>query len=322
MLVLGLQGSPRKRGNTSLLLSTFMDEARRIGAQTLTIDVDKKNIQPCKEFQICEKDGYCPIDDDMASEIYFLLRQADLILLASPIFFYSVTAQIKALIDRSQTFWARKYRLGIDDPGRKWRRGFMFALGATKGENLFQGVNLTAKYFFDAVGADYLGSLTYRQIEKKGDITKHSSALSEAKSKANELVMPLVNRKKVIFICRENACRSQMASAFAQHYAGDRIDVMSGGSEPADRINGVMEEVMREKKIDMAFRKPKTIEEAVGDSNPDLAFTMGCEDACSVFPGTKIEDWDLPEPSGESIDFMRKIRDDVEGRILKLIEKL
>ena len=163
----------------------------------------------------------------MMHEIYPLLRKADLIVMASPMFFYSVPAQLKALIDRAQVLWARKYMLKLDDPGRKWRRGFLLALGATKGKNLFEGASLTAKYFFDAVGAGFDGSLTFRQIEKPGDIEKHPTAVMDAKEKAGELVKPSLNRKRVLFVCRENACRSQMASAFAQHYAGDRIEVTS-----------------------------------------------------------------------------------------------
>jgi len=105
-------------------------------------------------------------------QIYPLLRQADIIVMAIPIFFYGPTAQMKCLIDRSQALWARRYVHRLIDPGRKWRRGFLLALGATKGRNLFEGINLTAKYFFDAVGASSDGRLTYKQIEGLGKIIK------------------------------------------------------------------------------------------------------------------------------------------------------
>lgn len=320
MFVLGLQGSPRTKGNTSILLSNFLAEAERLGARTQHMDVARKNISPCQECGTCEKEGFCSIDDYM-QQIYSLLRQADIIVMATPIFFYGFTAQMKALIDRSQALWARRYVLKLVDPGQKWRRGFLLSLGATKGKNLFDGVSLTAKYFFDAVGASFDGSLTYRQIEKAGEIKKHSTALTDAKEKARDLVTPLINRKKILFVCTENACRSQMASAFAQYHAGDEIEVESAGSAPAQQINPLMDEVMSEKGIDMAFRKPKSIQEAAQVVKPDLIISMGCEEACPHFPGARNQEWAVPDPAGKPIEFMRKVRDDVEKRVRRLIEK-
>jgi len=123
MFVLGLQGSPRLNGNTSLLLRAFMEEAENLGASTYTVNAYLKNITPCKELKVCETKGFCPIKDDMDNEIYSLFWDADLIVMATPVFFYSVPAQLKALIDRSQNQWARKYKLKLEDPGRKWRKG-------------------------------------------------------------------------------------------------------------------------------------------------------------------------------------------------------
>jgi arsenate reductase len=318
MFVLGLQGSPRTKGNTSILLATFLTEAERLGAHTRHLDVARKNISPCQECGTCEKEGFCPIDDDM-QQIYPLLWQADIIVMATPIFFYGPTAQMKALMDRSQALWARKYVHKIVDPGRKWRRGFLLSLGATKGKNLFDCVTLTAKYFFDAVGASFDGSLTYRQIERPGEIAKHSTALKDAKEKAGSLVTPFLNRKRILFVCTENACRSQMASAFTRYHAGDEIEVESAGSAPAEEINPLMEEVMREKGIDMAFRKPKSIEEAARSGTPELIISMGCEEACPLFPGVPNQEWSVPDPAGKPIEFMRRIREEIEERVRRLI---
>ena len=319
MFILGLQGSPRTKGNTSVLLSAYLAEAERLGAQTELLDVAKKNISPCKECGTCEKKGFCPIEDDM-QKIYPLLRRADIIVMATPVFFYGPTAQLKALIDRSQALWARRYVHGLIDPGRKWRRGFLLSLGTTKGKNLFEGVLLTAKYFFDAVGAAFDESLTYKQIEASGDIEKHPTALTDAKEKARALVAPFLRRKKALFVCRENACRSQMASAFAQFHAGDTIEAESAGSAPAKEINPVMEEVMREKGIDMAFRRPKSLEEIPRLWKPDLIISMGCEDACPYFPGVPNEEWNLEDPAEKPISLMRTIRDKIEKKVKDLIE--
>lgn len=319
MLILGLQGSPRIKGNTAGLLSAFTGEAEKHGAGIITVNVAEKNIHPCIECRTCERTGFCSINDDM-TEIYHLLRKADIVVMASPVFFYSVTAQMKALIDRTQTLWARKYIFNLDDPGRKWRQGLILSLGASKGKILFEGLSLTAKYFFDALGASFNGSLVYRQIEEPGDINKHPGAVAEAKAKA--VVLTSKKRKKILFACRENACRSQMSGAFARIHAGDRIDVMTGGSEPAAKINEDMKKVMKEKNIDMDFIKPQSLDEAVKYSNPDILVTMGCEVSCPVFPGAEVIEWNLPDPSGKPVEFMRGLRDVIEEKVLSLIIKL
>jgi arsenate reductase (thioredoxin) len=318
MFVLGLQGSPRIRGNTGILLSAFLDEAVSLGAHTERLDVACMNITPCQECGTCEKEGFCPIDDDM-QQVYPLLRRADLIVMATPIFFYGATAQIKALIDRSQALWARKYIHKLSDPGRKWRRGFLLSLGATKGKDLFDGVSLTARYFFDAVGAHFEGSLTYRQIEGAGEIKKHPTALTDAREKARALVTPLLNRKKILFVCIGNTCRSQMASAFTQYYAGDRIEAESAGSSPAQEVNPLMVEVMEEKGIDMAFRRPKSIEEVIRYGKPDLIISIDCGGTCPLFPGVAYQEWPVSDPIGKTIETVRRIRDEIEERVGRLI---
>ncbi len=318
MSILGLQGSPRITGNTGILLSTFLNEAGSLGAHTKRLDVARMSITPCQECGICEKEGFCPIDDDM-QQIYPLLRSADLVIMATPIFFYGATAQMKALIDRSQALWARRYIHGLSDPGRNWRHGFLLSLGATKGKNLFDGVSLTAKYFFDAVGAHFKGSLTYRQIEGPGEIKQHPTALTDAREKARALVTPLLNRKKILFVCIGNTCRSQMASAFAQYRAGDRIEAESAGSCPEQEVNPLMIEVMEEKGIDMAFRRPKSIEQGISHGRPDLIISMGCGETCPFFSGVENQEWSVPDPAGKPVEIMRKIRDEIEERVRRLV---
>jgi multimeric flavodoxin WrbA len=321
MLALGFMGSPRKKGNTDFLLSSFMKEIGDSGVRTHVIRVVERKIMPCIECGVCEKTGFCSIDDDM-NHIYPLLREADVVVLATPIFFYNAPAQAKALIDRSQTLWSRKYSLNLIDPGRKIRRGFLLSLGATKGVNLFEGMKLTAKYFFDALGAGFEGSLTYKKMEKPGDMADHPEAANEIKEAAGNLLKPYAGRKKILFACRENACRSQMASAFARYMAGDRMDVSSGGSAPSDSVNPVMTEVMQEKGIDMGFRKPKSVEKAVSEEKPDVVITMGCNEECPFVPGARTENWDLPDPAGKSIEFMRSVRNEIEKKVTELMEKI
>jgi len=300
-----------------------MNEVEKTGARTHVIQAAKKNVKPCIGCGFCEKNGFCITqDDDMKPEIYPLMREADVIVLASPIYFYNVTAQIKVLIDRSQALWSRKYKLNLTDPARNFRRGFLLSLGATKGKNLFEGVHLTAKYFFDAVAARYEGGLTYWRIENPGEMEKHPTVQQEVKEAVNRLLAPLLGRKKILFACRENACRSQMAAALAQYLGGEKIEASSAGSEPAAEINSDMLEVMQEKGIDMAFRSTRSLNEAISESQPDMIVTMGCGEECPLVPGAKMLDWDLPDPAGKPLDFMRNVRDEIEQRVKDLIDEL
>ena len=318
MLVLGLQGSPRLKGNTAHLLTAFMDEAKRLGAEVIILDAGEMDIRPCRECNACRKDGRCVINDDM-QEVYPLLVRADLVAAASPIFFYGVTASLKALIDRSQAMWNSMYVRGLSDPGRGTRRGVFLSVGATRGDRLFGGSQLTVKYFFDAVGAADFGSLCFRKIEHIGDIEKHPMALKETAELARQVAQPLLNRRRILFLCRENACRSQMAWAFARKTAGDFIEPISAGDRPAETVNPMMIEAMGDVGIDMSYLKPRSINQALSAGNPEIIISMGCMDACPVVPGAEVIDWGLEDPAGKPPSFMKKTRDEIQQRVAELV---
>ncbi|AYL39169.1 arsenate reductase ArsC [Streptomyces fungicidicus] len=125
----------------------------------------------------------------------------------------------------------------------------------------------------------------------------------------------------VLFVCVHNAGRSQMAAGFLQHLAGDRIEVRSAGSVPGDQVNPAAVEAMAEAGIDISTARPKILTtEAVQAS--DYVITMGCGDACSVFPGKKYLDWALEDPAGKGVDAVRPIRDEIKTRIEALIEEI
>ena len=323
MLVLGLQGSPRKKGSTDYLLTAFFQEMEKYGVHRKVVDVCRRNITPCKGCGYCEKHGVCVTkDDDMAREMYSLVREADVIVAATPIYFYHGSAQLKGFIDRCQTLWSRKYRYRLKDPGHRIRKGFLLSQAATKGANLFEGLEVTMRYFFDALNAEYAGGLTFRSIENPDDYRNATTLSDDIAASVKSLLEPLAGRKKVLFACRENACRSQMASAFARLHGGDTVDALCGGSTPVEKINPLMEEAMAEKGIDMAFRIPQSIENAVADSKPDMIVTMGCGEACPFIPGAERLDWDLPDPAGRDLAFMREVRDRIEASVLTLLEKI
>ena len=125
----------------------------------------------------------------------------------------------------------------------------------------------------------------------------------------------------VLFVCVHNAGRSQMAAGYLKHLAGDRVEVLSAGSEPKDQINPVAVEAMAEEGIDIANNTPKVLTtEAVKAS--DVVITMGCGDTCPIFPGKRYEDWELDDPAGQGIDAVRPIRDDIKRRIETLVGEL
>ena len=125
----------------------------------------------------------------------------------------------------------------------------------------------------------------------------------------------------VLFVCVHNAGRSQMAAGWLRHVAGDRIEVLSAGSEPADAINPVAVDAMREVGVDITGEQPKILTtESV--QLADVVVTMGCGDTCPYFPGKRYEDWVLTDPAGQSLDVVRAVRDDIRARIEKLADEL
>jgi len=128
-------------------------------------------------------------------------------------------------------------------------------------------------------------------------------------------------RPVVLFVCVHNAGRSQMAAGFLGHLAGDRVEVLSAGSDPADLINPVAVEAMAEVGIDLSREKPKLLQDsAVREA--DVVITMGCGDACPIYPGKRYEDWDLADPAGRTLAAVRPIRDQIAARVKGLLATL
>ena len=189
MKVLGIMGSPRRQSNTDILLDKALEGAAEAGAEVEKVLISKLKITPCLEIYACLKDGNCSIKDDMR-ELYDKLVEADHVILASPIFFYGITAQAKALVDRSQALWVRKHVLKTLGEDKRERRGLFISVGATKGEKLFDGAVLTVKYFFDAVDVKYAGDLLIKGVDDRGEIAKHPAYLDDAFRLGRELVSP------------------------------------------------------------------------------------------------------------------------------------
>jgi len=125
----------------------------------------------------------------------------------------------------------------------------------------------------------------------------------------------------VLFVCVHNAGRSQMAAAFLRHHAGETVEVRSAGTTPADEIQPVVRQAMAEVGIDLGDVVPKRLEADTVEAS-DVVITMGCGDACPVFPGVRYLDWDLPDPAGRPIEEVRTIRDDIGRRVADLVADL
>lgn len=192
MKVLGIAGSPRRNGNTDILLQQVMLGAAGDGVETKVVVLSTLNISPCRHCDGCLKTGRCVVEDDM-QWLHVDLREADGIVLASPIFFMSVTAQAKAMIDRCQAIWAIKHVLKMPvaiPPGRK-RKGLFVSVGGTKLSNLFQPALATIKSWFVTLDVGYLGEVVFSGIDEAGAILQYPAALDEAFAAGQKLASVL-----------------------------------------------------------------------------------------------------------------------------------
>ena len=188
MKVLGIAGSPRRDGNTDLLLAEVMRGAASRGAEVKTIILNDLDIAPCQHCDACQQKGKCKVDDDMQM-VYRELEQADRIVLASPVQFMGVTAQMKAMIDRCQALWVRRYVFKLPPLGNKrQRKGLFISVGSRRAANLFEPSLATVKSLFKVLDITYGGELLFSGIDEKGAIAKHPRALHQAFLAGQKLV--------------------------------------------------------------------------------------------------------------------------------------
>ena len=135
------------------------------------------------------------------------------------------------------------------------------------------------------------------------------------------MTAPTVDKPSVLYVCIHNAGRSQMAAAYTRHLSGGAVEVLSAGSQPADQVNPSAVAAMAEEGIDITAESPKILTtDAVKAS--DVVITLGCGDACPIFPGKRYEDWVLEDPAGKGVESVRPIRDDIKTRVLALLAEL
>jgi arsenate reductase len=127
-------------------------------------------------------------------------------------------------------------------------------------------------------------------------------------------------KKKILFVCVENARRSQMAQGFAKVFGGERVEVFSAGSRPSSQVDPLAIEVMKEKGIDLSARRPKSLND-LPPIEMDYLVTMGCEETCPAIPAKKVIEWEIPDPKGKSLDTFRNIRDMIEEKVRTLLKE-
>jgi multimeric flavodoxin WrbA len=179
--IIAIYGSPRRKGNTAALLRKAVDGARDSGAEVEEIVLRDLKMSPCLEIYGCKNAGECRLKDDFQTARDQILASHGL-MLASPVFFYTVSAHTKILMDRFQSLWVKKYWIEKERKGQPVtrRKGLFIAVGATKGKKLFDGILLSLKYFFDVIDMKLWRALLYRGLDFEGDVLKFPEYLDEA----------------------------------------------------------------------------------------------------------------------------------------------
>ena len=197
--IIAIYGSPRRDGNSATLLKQAVAGARQEGAKVEEVFLRDYKISPCLEIYACIKTGECAIRDDFP-EILAKLESSAGIMLASPVFFYSVSAHTKIFMDRCQSLWVRKYWIENQTFGAapETRKGLFISVGATTGKKLFDGAILTVKYFFDVLSAGLWKTVLCRGVDRKGEIDKREDYLNEAFEAGSELARLLKDETKDI----------------------------------------------------------------------------------------------------------------------------
>ena len=188
MKIIAFQGSPRREGNTDLLFREALSAARKSEDEIVIFPLNDMSIRPCQNCGGCEQTGTCVMTDDM-DRIYPAIREADRVVVASPIFFFGLSAQMKAMIDRCQAIWSEKYLLKRNIPaGPAGRKGLLLLVGGMKKETGVECGNATATAFFRSISVPEHEVLSYLGVDKKGAILDHPTAMKDAFEAGKRLV--------------------------------------------------------------------------------------------------------------------------------------
>lgn len=322
MLAVGLQGSPRKKGNNDHTLGLFLNRLKTKGFQAQILPIPQLKFAFCIGCGSCEKSGWCVFEDDYALKIAPLLRRASVVVMASPVYFYGPSGQLKAAMDRGQMFWSRKYRLKLSDPLKKRRKGYILSSAATHGDDLFTAFVLNARYFFDAIDASYAGALTFRGAEGKGALAGRGDTEKRVHAAADLTAGPLSPPKnKLLFVCRDGAIKSRIAWAVATALSPPAIWVSHAGTEPAAHLKARCDAWMERKRTDLRYIPVLPLHETLDSFSPNLVVDI--DGSLNSNPKVTADiTWDLPTlPPNNDDEAMALIRQ-VETRVKQLLGTL
>jgi multimeric flavodoxin WrbA len=203
VVVLGILGSPRHKGNTACLLDAFLNGAKDAGAETVMLDATRMDISGCNACNECHDTGICVVNDDMA-QVYDAIRRADALVLATPLYFSGMSSQLKAVIDRCQCIW-QKARYGSGPPTKQ---GYLLSVGAMVNAN-FRNVLSEVRSFCIGVGIDYRGEITVPGVESEGDIRSRNADLERAYWMGHEAVSSMLSQATVGSVEASDVCADQ-----------------------------------------------------------------------------------------------------------------
>ncbi|HNT67902.1 MAG TPA: flavodoxin family protein [Syntrophorhabdaceae bacterium] len=190
MKVVAFNGSPRVGGNTDILLGEALGAVQESGNKAVLFRLNDMNLKPCQNCGACEQNGKCVIEDDM-KEIYAAIREAERIIVASPVFFFGLSAQTKTMIDRCQALWCEKYLLKKTIPeGKNGRKGLLIIVGGMRKDIGIQCGDATAKAFFRSVSIPVHETVGFLGVDKKGVVVDHPTALLDVYRAGQRLVAP------------------------------------------------------------------------------------------------------------------------------------
>ncbi len=220
-------------------------------------------------------------------------------------------------------FWGRRYKMKLADPDAASRQGVLLAVGASSGKRLFDGVNLTAHYFFDAISARFAEALTYKKIEEAGAVSSFPGVDEDIGQAADRVMDAVLNKPTLIFVSRKDACRSQMAAAYAKAAAKGCVRVLSAGIDPAEDIFAETHAFLADQGLDIKYQKPRHLKDLIEETSaeklinrPSFLVVSMVPDKISL-PEATIRSWDLDEI--EDSDGMEALGKEIRRRVEILV---
>jgi protein-tyrosine-phosphatase len=221
-------------------------------------------------------------------------------------------------------FWGRRYKMRLADPDAGSRQGVLLAVGASGGKKLFDGVNLTAHYFFDAISARFAESLTYKKVESAGAVASVPGVDQDIGQAVDRVMDAELNKPSLVFVSEKDACRSQIAAAYAKMAAQGSIRVLSAGIDPAGEIHGATRGFLADQGVDIKYRQPRALDDLMAEEfkerSPSQVICMTSDTATVPVQGAKTQFWDIDQAQKDTS--IASLAEEIHDRVDALISDL